>query len=353
MFLYQLCIVDDHPIVCEAISSLFAQAEQFKPCLKTHSVAGAIQIAQEHVIDVMLVDIHLPDGSGFSLSQQLKVNYPDLKVILISALHEQLAAGWSLQCGADGMVCKDAEPQTIIDVVDRALRGEPAFQPRAYRWLMNHLRGELSEGLSQLSPREFIVFSRIGRGCNSKEISAELEISPRTVETYHRKIREKLCIPHHDALVRAATLLFGHGGGHLQIDQEATMLSDFESATLSEDQWDHHAHLTVAFLYLSRFSYDRGSKLIAAGIKRLNMAHNKPEAYHETITVAYSRLIKAALIKQPVWLTAQDFINAHDDLLCLDQPLHGLYEYYQADTLNSPEARVKFVSPDKKPLPTI
>ena len=352
MFTHQLAIVDDHPIVCEAISSLFAPLERFKPCLKAHSVADALDLAERELIDVMLIDIHLSDGSGFHLTQQLKASHPSLRVILISALHEQLVAGWSLQCGADGMVCKDAEPAVIIEVVERALRGEPAFQPRAYRWLMNHLRGEISEGLSQLSPRELIVFSRIGQGCNSKEISFELEISPRTVETYHRKIREKLCIPHHDALVRVASLLFGQGGGHQQIDRESELLSAFESATLPEEQWDHNAHMIVAFTYLSRFSFERGSRMIMNGIKRLNITHNKPEAYHETVTVAYARLIKAALIKQPVWLTAQSFIDAHEELSS-QQPYRGLAAYYHRETLDSDEARQQFVDADKQPLPAV
>ena len=246
------------------------------------------------------------------------------------------------------MVCKDAEPQMIREVVERALRGEPAFQPRAYRWLMNHLRGELSGGLSQLSPRELIVFTRIGRGLNSKEISTELDISPRTVETYHRNIREKLCIPHHDALVRAAALLFGHGGGHKQIDQEAKLLSAFEAATLPEERWTHQAHLTIAFLYLSRFSFDRSYRLISTGIKRLNQAHGKPDAYHETVTMSYARLIKSVLIKQPVWLTAQEFIDVHSDLL-----REGLESYYHESTLGSREARQRFVDPDKHSLPEI
>ena len=348
---YQLCIVDDHPLICEAISTLFSGVDHFKPTLIARSIEEALIITQNHHIDVMLVDIHLPDGSGFSLVQRLKVLHPALKVVLISALHEQLVAGWSLQFGADGMVCKDAEPQTIIEIVQQALRGEPAFQPRAYRWLMESLRGDLTEGVSQLSPREMVVFCQIGQGHNSKEISIDLEISPRTVETYHRKIREKLCIPHHDALVRAATLFVGYGGGNQQIDLEAHLLSQFEAATLSEDQWTHQAHLTIVFIYLSRFSFERAIKLISVGIKRLSRALNKPDAYHETVTFAFARLVKSALRAQPMWLSAHDFLGAHGYLLGDDDEYKALHKYYSPKLLSSRKARETFLDADLNPLP--
>lgn len=350
---YQICIVDDHPLICDAISLLFSTVDNFKPTLVADSVESALTIAQTQHIDVMLVDIHLPDGSGFSLAQRLKAAHPALKVVLISALHEQIVAGWSLQFGADGMVCKDAEPQMIIEIVKQALRGEPAFQPRAYRWLMDALRGDLTEGVSQLSPREMVVFCQIGQGHNSKEISVDLGISPRTVETYHRKIREKLCIPHHDALVRAATLFVGHGGGHQHIDREAHLLSQFEAATLPEEQWTHRAHLVIAFLYLSRFSFERGYKLISVGIKRLNQALNKPEAYNETITVAYARLVKSALREQPMWLSAHDFLDVHNHLLGDDDEYRALYQYYSPQALSSDQAREMFLDADLKPLPRV
>lgn len=345
----QLCIVDDHPIICHAISALFSTQEGYKPCLMAHSIAEMESLVHEHMIDVALVDIHLSDGSGFSLTQHLKLTNPSIKVILFSALHEQLAAGWSLQCGADGMLCKDAEPKVIIEVVERALRGEPAFQPRAYRWLMNNLRGELSEGVGRLSPREMIVFSRIGQGYNSKEISAELEISPRTVETYNRNIREKLCLPHHDALVRSAALFLGYGGGHAHIDAEAKLLSAFESQSLPQAEWDHRAHLIIAFLHLSRFSFNQALKLITAGIKRLNAAHQNPGAYHETVTVAYARLIKSRLERSPLWLSAHEFLHAYPELLSSEWG--SLADHYSAELLSSDLARVSFVEPDRAPLP--
>lgn len=352
MYKSQLCIVDDHPLFREALKSLFISLEGFKVPLIASGVVEALEVNDAHQVDVALVDIHLADGNGFALTQKLKATNPTLKVILISALHEQLAAGWSLQFGADGMICKDAEPSMIIEVVEGALRGEPAFQPRAYRWLMNSIRGELSAGISALSPRELIVFFQIGQGRNSKEIGAELEISPRTVETYHRNIREKLCIPHHDALVQAATLFVGHGGGHKQIDEEAKLLSRFEACTLSKEEWTHDAHLIVAFLYLSRFSFNRALKMISNGIKRLNQSHGKPTAYHETITVAYARLIKSALSAQPLWLSALEFFEAHPLLLTGGEDYAILQTYYSEERLYSAEARAQWVEPDLKTLPS-
>ena len=223
-----ILIVDDHPIFRSGLS-LLLKADALH-CISTeaNSVQEALAQVNGQIFDLALVDVHLPDGTGFDLCQKLKAIQPTLKVILITALHEQLIAGWSMQFGADGMICKDIEPAEIITIIKKSLRGEPAFHPRAYQWLMKSLRGELSEGLYKLSQRELTVMSQISQGKNSKEIADHLGLSPRTIETHNRNIREKLRIPHHDALVQVATLLLGHGGGHAQVNREAELLTEFE-----------------------------------------------------------------------------------------------------------------------------
>ena len=326
------------------------------PSLNASADVSTVQEALEYVetspIDLALVDIHLSDGNGFDLCQRLKAINPAIKVIFITALHEQLIAGWALQFGADGMICKDVEPKEILTVIKKSIRGEPAFHPRAYQWLMSSLRGELSEGLYTLSQREMTVLCQISQGKNSKETASELKLSPRTIETHNRNIREKLKIPHHDALVQVATLLLGHGGGHSQVNREVRLLASFESATLSPTEWDHKAHLTVAFLYLSRLPFNHAHSLLCKGIQRLNLTHGKDKAFHATTTYAYSVLVKSILGRQPVWMTARDFIEAHPELMGAD-PLEPLLGYYSLELISSDQARSSIVDPDLCQLPAL
>jgi len=128
------------------------------------------------------------------------------------------------------------------------------------------------------------------------------------------------------------------------------MLASFESATLAPTQWDHKAHLTIAFLYLSRLPFKHAHSLISKGIQRLNLSHGKEKAFHATVTYAYSVLVKFLLGRQPLWMTARDFIEAHPELVS-GHYIDPLLAYYSLELINSDRARSSIVDPDLDQLP--
>ena len=348
----RLLIVDDHPLVRQGLKTILESQQDFELVGEAESCSAALSVLEELTPDILLLDIQLPDGNGFELTQLLRERYPALRILLISAQDEQLYGGWSLQFGADGMINKSAEPEEICALIRQAWRGEPALSETTRRWALQLLRGEISEGTHRLTAREFSVFFQIGWGYNSKEIAEQLSISPRTVETYHRKIREKLALPHHDALVRLAAHLFSGGETRHQIESESQLLRDFETRTLQQNEWTHEAHLVVAFQYLSRYPYARALKQIQSGIKRLNESHGEPQAYHETVTLAFAQLIKARLDQSPVWLHARDFLD-HNQALWRGGMSGALTPYYSEALLKDPDARSAFIEPDLQPLPNV
>lgn len=124
-------------------------------------------------------------------------------------------------------------------------------------------------------------------------------------------------------------------------------LDAFENCSLPRAEWTHAAHLRMAFLYLRRETcFDTALTQIRARIQAYNLSQGNPRGYHETITVAFARLVADALYPLP----AADFAAlraARPDLFVSDV----LLRFYSRERLYAPEARAVFLEPDIHPLP--
>jgi hypothetical protein len=125
---------------------------------------------------------------------------------------------------------------------------------------------------------------------------------------------------------------------------EADFLDRFEAAAIPKEEFDHRAHVRVAWLYLRRYGLEEAGDRMAAGIRRFAAAHGATGKYHETITQAWVRLVAASIGDQREFA---DFVAANPELLDKELP----NAYYSAERLWSDEARRAFVEPDRRPLP--
>jgi hypothetical protein len=123
-------------------------------------------------------------------------------------------------------------------------------------------------------------------------------------------------------------------------------LSAFEAAAFTRPEWTHEAHVRMAWLYLTRFPAPQALDLVRTGIQKLNAKIGSPDGYHETITVAFVRVIGSRLVPGERWPA---FRARNPDLL--DRTLSALLRHYTKDRLHSPEARRAFVEPDLVELP--
>lgn len=131
---------------------------------------------------------------------------------------------------------------------------------------------------------------------------------------------------------------------------DSEFLEAFECCTLTREEWTHEAHVRMAWLYLAMFPYEYALQAIRAGIQRLNERVLKKElAYHETITVAYARLIASARERLP----ATHGLSAVREVApaLFDRELSAVLHHYSRERLFSAEARAGWVVPDLVPLP--
>lgn len=133
-------------------------------------------------------------------------------------------------------------------------------------------------------------------------------------------------------------------------ESEKVFYHAFLELSLPSTAWTHEAHLRMAWLVLSIYHFDEALERIRSGINRYNdNVIKKEKAYHETITVAFTRLISAGRESLPVHHRFEDFKAANP--LLFDRQLTALLKHYRNSTLFSAEARSRFVEPDLAPLP--
>jgi len=132
---------------------------------------------------------------------------------------------------------------------------------------------------------------------------------------------------------------------------DAVFLKAFEDCTLPSDQWKHRAHLKVAYLYLCALPFGEALTKARRNIQRYNAATNTPEnlerGYHETMTVAWLRLVHCALSESGPASSADEFLEREAQLL----NSKALRFFYSRDRLISWRAKAEFVEPDLAPLP--
>ena len=133
---------------------------------------------------------------------------------------------------------------------------------------------------------------------------------------------------------------------------DAEHLRCFEDHSLPKEQWNHRAHLKVAYLYLNRFSLSETLERLRSGIQAYNAAQGIQDmptgGYHETMTQVWLQLVCTTLYQFGPAETADAFFEAQTQLCDKRTPLL----FYSRDRLMSPEAKRSFVPPDLAPLPT-
>jgi 2'-5' RNA ligase len=130
---------------------------------------------------------------------------------------------------------------------------------------------------------------------------------------------------------------------------DAEFLRAFEDLSFPADLFHHREHIRVAWLYLRSSDATRAAERMSEGIRRFANNHGATQKYHHTLTLAWMRLVAAALVETPEGYTFEQFITAHPQLK--DTKLLG--KYYSTETLQTAAAREAWVEPDLQPLPDL
>jgi DNA-binding NarL/FixJ family response regulator len=204
----RILIVDDHPLVCRALADIIGQVPDLEVCGDAPDPRTAITLTRQLRPDLALIDINLQEGNGVDLVKQLKAMAPGLAMVVLSQHDEALYAERVVQAGALGYVNKQESPQVILAAIRRALEGKLYLSDKMSDRILGRLTSDkhapTADPIAHLSDRELAAFELIGRGKTTRQIAEELCISPKTVETYRQRIKQKLSLSNNSELVQKA-----------------------------------------------------------------------------------------------------------------------------------------------------
>jgi DNA-binding NarL/FixJ family response regulator len=197
----RLLIVDDHPVVRDGLSGIFAGNPDVEVVGQAADGAEAVKAAKELRADVVLMDLRMPEMGGVEAIKRLRELSPSTQVIVLTTydtVNEVLSA---IEAGATGYLLKDAPREELIRAVRAAHRGESVLSPSVAGRLLGRVRQPATD---TLSPREVEVIKLIAAGSNNREAAAMLFVSEATVKTHLLHIYEKLGVRDRAAAVSEA-----------------------------------------------------------------------------------------------------------------------------------------------------
>ena len=199
-------IADDHALVRAGIRALVEKIEGIIVVAEAGKGSEAIDLINELKPDLVLLDITMPDGSGFDVLHHLKKNLPEIRVIVLTVHEAGEYAIRALREGAAGFLPKSAASTELEQALNTVMRGETYISPETSRkTLLEYGKGTSKrDQLANLSPRQREVLRMIAEGRTTKQIAQLLEISVKTVETHRSQLMERLDIHDVAGLVRYA-----------------------------------------------------------------------------------------------------------------------------------------------------
>ena len=191
----RVLICDDHPIVRQGVRSVLTNHVDIQVVGEAENASTLFAIIDSLKPDVILVDIRMPGQSGIDVTQRLKRDYPDIKVIILSTYDDDEFLFGALRAGADGYLLKSASQEVLADSIRQVGRGERLLSPALVSKVMREFRDLAKDkvrGESGLTDQEVEVLRMIASGATNKEIAEKLFWSEVTVKRKVQDILEKM-----------------------------------------------------------------------------------------------------------------------------------------------------------------
>lgn len=201
----RILLVDDHAIMRSSLGMLL---ESYGAQIAGEAATGEEAITKALALrpDVILMDITLPGMDGVEATRRITTKWSDAHVLALTMHAEEVYLSPFLEAGGAGYIRKSAADRDVLDAIQKVVQGQTILDTQSVQDLLKHGRksAEAQDALASLSKRERDVLVRVARGFTSSEIGEQLNISPRTVDTYRARIMQKLGLEHRHQLVEYA-----------------------------------------------------------------------------------------------------------------------------------------------------
>lgn len=196
---FRVVIADDHSVVRQGIRGVLEEIDGLEVVGEAGDGIEALGMVISLSPDVVVLDINMPERSGLEVTMALREEENPARVLVLSMHDDPEYVLQAVRAGADGYVLKDVSPAELRDAIIAVHEGRDHFTARVTQQLSVGLRREIEEEqlrarFGALTQREREVLLLVAQGLTNREAGAQLEISPRTVETHRERVMDKLRI---------------------------------------------------------------------------------------------------------------------------------------------------------------
>jgi two-component system response regulator DevR len=210
----RIFLVDDHEIVRRGLVDLLAGVPDFTVVGEAASVGEALVAVPKAEVDVAVLDVRMPDGSGVELCRDLRSAQPDLRCLMLTSYSDDEALFDAVMAGASGYLLKQILGTDLVAAIRTVGAGGSLIDADATAAVLGRIRAQRDQGaaVSGLSDQERAVFELIGEGLTNREIGGRLFLAEKTVKNYVSRILAKLGMQRRTQAAVLATELRGRPG---------------------------------------------------------------------------------------------------------------------------------------------
>ncbi|WP_435354005.1 response regulator [Emticicia sp. SJ17W-69] len=189
----KIFIVDDHQILIDGIESMLKGISEFEVVGKSLDGNLALDFLSDNQVDVLLTDLYMPKMTGIELTQKVKKNFPEVKVLALSVSYDVSIVHDLIDAGISGFIIKTIGRDELIEAIHEIAKGNIYFSREVSNEILRSLsnRNDAEEENYHLTEREIEIVKLIAQEFSNGEIAKKLCISERTVETHRKNIYRK------------------------------------------------------------------------------------------------------------------------------------------------------------------
>jgi two-component system response regulator DevR len=191
----RLVLVDDSQVVRIGLRALLSTEPRVEIIGEASTVASAVETCLKVKPEVVLLDIRLPDGTGFDACRQILAKLPDTRVLVLTSVADETLVDEALRAGAHGYLLKEIDSRGLLQAVFDVAEGKSILDPAVTARVIQLIKGGSSatrDALAVLSPQEKKVLSLIAEGHTNKEVASQMGLAEKTVKNYLSNVFEKL-----------------------------------------------------------------------------------------------------------------------------------------------------------------
>jgi len=201
----RVLIADDHPIFRKGLKQILENHYDEIQVDEANDGAEVLQYCRNSRLDLLIMDISMPGRNGLEILENVKRDWPDVNVLMVSMHSEEQYAIRAITAGASGYLTKSGAAKMLVEAVEKTARGELYILPSVAEQLAFQIKGDRQAPRhTKLSARETQILCMLAIGQGIKDIAGELALSTSTVSTHRSRILKKLGMKTNAELIRYA-----------------------------------------------------------------------------------------------------------------------------------------------------